>query len=195
MVPRHPIPSGLLAGRLSLLAMMAVAIWLAVVSTGSAASGAAPVIGTVSQPAAVPSEPEPLPEQMTRDEIRTLLSRLSDSEVRELLLRQLDKAAVDTGGREADLVGESDNALALLRERLALMIGALPRLHEIGPEIVNHVSAGQGTGHLAMMGLAILLMVVGDLPSSACSGACSNGSPTPSSMLERVQFIPGHNLY
>jgi len=163
MVPRHPIPSGLLAGRLSLLAMMAVAIWLAVVSTGSAASGAAPVIGTVSQPAAVPSEPEPLPEQMTRDEIRTLLSRLSDSEVRELLLRQLDKAAVDTGGREADLVGESDNALALLRERLALMIGALPRLHEIGPEIVNHVSAGQGTGHLAMMGLAILLMVVGGL--------------------------------
>ena len=37
-----------------------------------------------------------IPEQLTREEVRDLLSKLSDDQVRALLIRELDKDAVDT---------------------------------------------------------------------------------------------------
>jgi len=106
----------------------------------------------------VPTAAAALPEQMTREEIRGLMSRLSDAEVRELLIRQLDKAAVADEAPDAGFIGGSEVTLNVLREKLALMLEAVPRLPEIGPVLMDHVSAGQGAGYFGLMVLGLLLM-------------------------------------
>jgi len=106
----------------------------------------------------VPTAAAALPEQMTREEIRGLMSRLSDAEVRELLIRQLDKAAVADEAPDAGFIGGSEVTLNVLREKLAPMLEAVPRLPEIGPVLMDHVSAGQGAGYFGLMVLGLLLM-------------------------------------
>ena len=69
--------------------------------------------------------PAKLPEPLTHEAIRELVSRLSDSEVRALLIQQLDRAAAPAAKSEANLVMSMESEAQRARERVDELWGAL----------------------------------------------------------------------
>jgi hypothetical protein len=65
----------------------------AVVGAAALAIAVLPVVSQAKTQEAAPKAVPKLPEPLTRDAIRELVSRLSDGEVRALLIQQLDRAA------------------------------------------------------------------------------------------------------
>ncbi len=96
------------------------------------------------------AEPAPvLPEQLTETEVRDLVSRLSDDDVRALLIDQLDKvaqaqAASGDGASETSL----DDSLAALYRRSTLMAEALPEVVELGGFVIGKITADQPSGYI-----------------------------------------------
>jgi small-conductance mechanosensitive channel len=101
-----------------------------------------------------------LPEPLTKDAIRELVARLSDHEVRQLLIAQLDRAAVATpaaGGRDMmgmvqDVAGRSDMVHARGRELLRGLVTLPVGLAEARASFLE----GRGPGHLLLVLLAFL---------------------------------------
>ena len=101
-----------------------------------------------------------LPDPLTKETIRELVSRLSDAEVRELLLAQLDKAAAPTdakadGSMTADLVGNMDRA----RTGLGAVLSSWPALPAAFGEAVRQFSEGRGRYHLLLVGALVAVML------------------------------------
>ena len=100
--------------------------------------------GTVTQASRLP---DTLPTD--RDAIVELLSHLTDADVRELLRRQLEhgivahRAPLGTVAASANLVGNFDEALGLIRGRLAEMLSAWPRLPSIATGVQDWLSMGR----------------------------------------------------
>ncbi len=69
---------------------------------GAVAAGAAAPPTQIAQSGPEADAPPPLPERLTREEVRDLISRLSDEEARQLLLRQLDKVALAEAAPEPE---------------------------------------------------------------------------------------------
>src|SRR6056297_3015462 len=74
--------------------------------------GAEPALAQASYPAgtdqkSVAGQPSSLPENLSREAIRDVLSGLDDAQVRELLLRELDEQAAE---RAAALAGEAQRS-------------------------------------------------------------------------------------
>jgi small-conductance mechanosensitive channel len=95
-------------------------------------------------------KPVVLPEHLTRAEVRELLSRLSDEEVRQLLVQQLDKVAdleVPAGGDEGQ-VATLQQKLATIHGRLSLMVSAIAELPSLGSFVVDRLIAGKSASHL-----------------------------------------------
>jgi small-conductance mechanosensitive channel len=93
-----------------------------------------------------------LPKPLTRDAIRELVARLSDAEVRQLLLSQLDKAAGPANGgpdapMAADLAGDMDRART--------EFGAVLRSWRVLPaalgDAVRRFSEGRSSYHLLLV--------------------------------------------
>jgi small-conductance mechanosensitive channel len=146
------------AHRLSALFLPIIAGLLLVSSAGSAqAKDAAPA---PSNPATAPAT---LPEPLTPEAIRELISRLSDTEVRKLLINQLDRAAVKTeaDGDMTDMVGAMDKGSSRLRERAERVLRAGGRLPEGIGHVVGRLTDARGPIHLLeiMLGLAVMLLV------------------------------------
>lgn len=96
-------------------------LWLAVCVAGTAAAQdqATPPAGAVAAPA--------LPEPLTRDALRELLARLSDTQVRELLLAQLDREIAEAPA-PAGMMADLDAGAADLRDSWRRMFMAIPDL-------------------------------------------------------------------
>ncbi|HEX5795957.1 MAG TPA: hypothetical protein VFY19_08955, partial [Geminicoccaceae bacterium] len=72
--------------------------------------------------------PVALPEPLTREALRDLLARLSDAEVRELLLRQLDQEIAAAPAPDPAMIGGMERQATTLRESWRAMLAALPEL-------------------------------------------------------------------
>ena len=87
-----------------------------------------------------------LPENLTKPEVRDLISRLSDDEVRALLISQLDKAAAAEEVIEDEQTFE--DSMTSLYRRLDVMWEALPELPGLGPLAVTKLTEGQPPSRL-----------------------------------------------
>jgi small-conductance mechanosensitive channel len=102
-----------------------------------------------------------LPEPLTREAIRELVSRLSDAEVRELLLAQLDKVAAPTAAAAPDsgakgLAGDVDRA----RTEIGAVLGAAPALPGVLAGAVSQFSEGRSSHHLLLIAALIVVMLL-----------------------------------
>jgi small-conductance mechanosensitive channel len=93
-----------------------------------------------------------LPEPLTHETIRELVSRLSDAEVRQLLLAQLDKTAAPASAAAdqsmaAGLAGDMDRA----RTGIGAVLGAWPLLPAAFLDAVSRFSEGRQPYHLFLV--------------------------------------------
>ena len=104
-----------------------------------------------------------LPEPLTKDAIRELVSRLSDEEVRDLLLAQLDKAAAPPAAKAAGtmaggLAGEMDRT----RSEMGAVLRAAPGAPAEVAAAVARYSEGRTSYQLLIVGvLFVVLLVLG----------------------------------
>ncbi len=123
-------------------------------------------IAAAAKAADQPSTPPTLPEPLTREAIRDLVARLSDAEVRQLLVAQLDKvAAPATAQPEA---GMSAAMMASHTDRVRARVGAVLRAAPAVPgelrAAVGRYSAGGRSGQLAIVcGFFAVLLAIGGL--------------------------------
>jgi small-conductance mechanosensitive channel len=123
-----------------------------------ALAGLASAQGSPEGGAAAPKLPEPL----TREAIRELVARLSDAEVRQLLIAQLDRAAApprpagdDMMGMVQGMAGQSQR----VRDRAAeLLRGAAAMPGALGTARARFLE-GRGPGHLLLVVVVFLVML------------------------------------
>jgi small-conductance mechanosensitive channel len=120
---------------------------VAVLGTLPLAAGTVADTAAAEKPAAVE-----LPKPLTRETIRELVARLSDAEVRELLLAQLDKAAAPATGQAAapmatGLAGEMDRT----RSELGAVLRAAPGVPAALGEAVRRFSEGRSPYQLLLV--------------------------------------------
>ena len=87
-----------------------------------------------------------LPEDLTKPEVRDLISRLSDDQVRALLISQLDKLA--SAESEAPNEETFKRSLANLYRRSAIMWAAIPELPHLPSFIVEKLTEGRTASYL-----------------------------------------------
>jgi small-conductance mechanosensitive channel/phosphatidylglycerophosphate synthase len=103
-----------------------------------------------------------LPEPLTREAIRELVARLSDAEVRQLLLAQLDRAAAparETPGNVMDMVSDMDS----LGTRAVELVRAAGTLPGVFADAVRRLIEGRGPGHLAVIAVGLVVMFAAGL--------------------------------
>ena len=124
-------------GGLFLWLSLVVWLWLPVGAAGQVVplgSGATEAAGAVE-----------LPEDLSQDQVRELISRLSDEDARQLLIRQLDKVAAKNASADGEGANQSvEAALDQARSRLSLIVLALPRLPTLGA-LIDHYSKSSPT--------------------------------------------------
>ncbi len=100
-----------------------------------------------------------LPENLTKPEVRDLISRLSDDEVRALLISQLDKVAQsqNTSGQEKTL----EENLANLYRRSTVMLAGIPELSSLGSFVVEKLTAGKPGSHFWWVLLFMAVIFIG----------------------------------
>ncbi len=127
------------------VALAALIIGISVLMNGTAGAQAAPAVpGAGTEPGASETPAVTLPEDLTREEVRALLSRISDAEARQLLLQQLDKVAAEDAVLEpAGMMDRFEDSLPALRKRLELMVSAVADLPSIGPFLIDKLTNDQ----------------------------------------------------
>jgi small-conductance mechanosensitive channel len=126
-------------------------LWLPVGAAGQVVPG---VSGEAEAAAAVD-----LPEDLTQDQVRELISRLSDEDARQLLIRQLDKVAAKDAAADAEGANLSfEAALHQARSRLSLVVLALPRLPTVVSLMFDRMSEGRDLSTVLLVLLAKLLI-------------------------------------
>jgi len=112
-----------------------------------------------AKPAAAPVE---LPQPLTPEAIRELVSRLSDQQVRALLIEQLDRGAVKqkVDATMGDMVGAMGEESATMRERAAVILGAVGALPAALRLVVTRLTDERGALHLLEIVGGILAMLL-----------------------------------
>ncbi len=145
------------------LGLLALALALVLAWFGSSL-GATPLSNLSGEEAATALQSE-LPRDLTREEVRDLLSRLSDDQVRAVLLAQLDKAAT-AAGTEADfdarknLFERAHERFALISDRLGATLTAGDELRGAPARFWSQITVG-GTesGLLVLLEYALFFVV------------------------------------
>ncbi len=122
--------------------------------------GALPVPSAVGAEKPATEKAVELPQPLTREAIRELVARLSDADVRALLLSQLDKAAAPAGAAAgesmvAGLAGDMDRA----RTGMGAVLGAWPALPSAFADAVRRFSEGREPYHLFLVVALFLVML------------------------------------
>ncbi|MEE9597829.1 MAG: hypothetical protein V3V96_13725 [Acidiferrobacterales bacterium] len=90
--------------------------------------------------------------KLTPEDRMALLARLSDSQVRALLIHQLDKAAIarddDEMGMTADLLGDMHSQGQLVRNNLRRILSQAENLPTVLPFAIEKLTAGRDKSHL-----------------------------------------------
>jgi small-conductance mechanosensitive channel len=132
----------------------------AVVGAATLAIAVLPDVSQAKTQEAAPKAVPKLPEPLTRDAIRELVSRLSDSEVRALLLQQLDRAAAPTAKGDTSMVMSMESETQRARARMDELFGALMQLPDTLGAIRDRFEAERGPGHAWMLALACVAMLL-----------------------------------
>ena len=115
------------------------------------------VPGSSSEPTAAAVE---IPEHLTQEQVRDLIARLSDDQVRELVISQLDKLAA-----EQNQTGDSATYVSHLRDGFDVARNTLTRAFHVDHDIYILPTSiwQQMTGNGQISGWYILLQLVGFL--------------------------------
>jgi len=159
---------------------MCVAMSAAAAAGGSAAlphSG-----GTVDTKQAAAPE---IPAQLTREEVRDLLSKLSDDQARELLIRELDKRTVDATDTapspDVDAVEQLHEVVEMARSQLARILNSWPHLSGLPGTIWSKVTmSGTVSTWSILLGL-VLMLAGGWIAETLFRKTTGIGRPPPSS--------------
>ncbi|MBI3002377.1 MAG: hypothetical protein HYY54_01880, partial [candidate division NC10 bacterium] len=123
---------------------------------------------SVLPPAAAETSPKAappgvaLPEPLTPEAIRELVARLSDQEVRALLLAQLEKAAAPPAGPGegmAPMMRGMHVGTDRLRERAGELVAAAASLPEVVPAALGRLVEGRGAFHPLVLALVFAAML------------------------------------
>ncbi|MCP4389033.1 MAG: hypothetical protein GY802_12115 [Gammaproteobacteria bacterium] len=128
------------------------------------------------QPAAIE-----VPDNLSREEVRDLIARLSDAQVRELIIGQLDKRAVtqdETADAEA-YVGQMREGMQVAWDALARTFTSGDKIHLLSASIWRQI-----TEHGKVSGWFLLFQLIGIL----VAGAIAEG--LAKRMLERARSKP-----
>ena len=115
-------------------------------------------------------EPIALPEHLTPEQARDLVSLMSDREARELLLTQLEKLPPPTEAPPAEpasLFFGVQADMYVLRKRLRELLSALPDLPSIGPFIITRITKEYGPDHVWKIAWYLILIFSGALAGEA----------------------------
>ncbi len=105
-------------------------------------------------PAQQASSQVALPQPLTREAIRELVARLSDAEVRQLLLAQLDKAAApETAAKSAPMAENMQAETQQMRTRLGEVFASAARLPEVLSAAYSRLTEGRSETHLLLVAL------------------------------------------
>ncbi|MDX1376866.1 MAG: mechanosensitive ion channel, partial [Burkholderiales bacterium] len=110
-----------------------------------------------AKPAAALSEP------LTPEAVRELVSRLSDAEVRALLIEQLDRGAAPQkagGTGVAGMVGAMDESSAAMRQRATEIFGSVTALPEALRQVYARLTDVRGVLQLPLIAFGIAAMLV-----------------------------------
>lgn len=139
-----------------------------------------------------PAETTPvLPDPLTQEAANALISRLSDSEVRALLLDQLNTKAVTAN--EAENAGLSEffyHATTGAAQSVAVPIVRLPQLFSSQAKVFStfYERIGQGTGLLALLGYMVLVFGAGALAEIAFRRFTKNWRILPPADADDMQL-------
>ena len=101
-----------------------------------------------------------LPEPLTHDSIRELVSRLSDEDVRKLLIDQLDRAAVPSKAKDMAMSGMVEHNAGMVRERLGELRDAFLALPATSAEVVAKLDEPDGPSILPLVGALVVGMLL-----------------------------------
>jgi len=136
----------------SCLAAALLLLWASL----DAAHGQSPEAAATSASGA---EAAALPEPLTRDALRDLLARLSDAQVRELLIAQLDKEIAAAPAADADgYIDDIEAEAATLRHAWGRMLAAAPALPTVPLFLADRLLDGRAPGILLLILLVIAVM-------------------------------------
>jgi small-conductance mechanosensitive channel len=125
------------------------------------ASLSATIPGVGTSAGAASTDAPAIPEHLTREEVRDLLSKLSDDQVRALLIRELDKEAVDDSDKatvqDVDAVQQIHNVVESARVQLARVLDSWPELSGLPEQVWSQVTlAGTVSSWSIVMGLVLM---------------------------------------
>jgi len=129
--------------------------------TAAGAMAAEP--GVPGSEAGAGSEAVRLPEPLSPETIRDLVARLSDDQVRALLLAQLDRAAGESPaapGHTLGMVGELEDGVGEVRALWQRRIAALPALRGVVPFLLGHLAEGKSAAQL-LLTVAAMAVIFG----------------------------------
>ncbi len=104
-----------------------------------------------------------LPEPLTHEAIRELTSRLTDAEVRQLLIQQLDRAAVPAKPKADDMGGmvmSMDKESQVVRERVDRLLQAAAEFPQVLGDAYDRFHEGREPGHLLFVSMILALSLL-----------------------------------
>jgi small-conductance mechanosensitive channel len=130
-------------------------------ATTGTAQAAVPALGAAGGAESADTQAVQLPEQLTREQIRDLLSKLSDDQARALLIRELDKQAVDSSeaaaDEDVDAVDQIHDVVETARLQLAEILNSGPGLSRLPEQIWSQVTlAGTVSSWPIVLGLVLM---------------------------------------
>ena len=137
---------------------------------GLACAGS-PGAASAAETKAVAASPA-LPETVTRENARDLLSRLSDEQVRSLLLEQLDRAAAGAEGQatteggmraKAGMAGMVDQHAGSMRDRYTTLYDAFFALPATLRELAQRIGDADGSGYWRLAASIAMVLVGGGI--------------------------------
>jgi moderate conductance mechanosensitive channel len=102
-----------------------------------------------------------LPEPLSPQTIRDLVARLSDDQVRALLLTQLDRTANERPQAPAEtvgVVGEFEDGVGEVRALWQRRIAAMPELPGVVPFLLGHLAEGKSAAQLLLTAAAMAVI-------------------------------------
>jgi moderate conductance mechanosensitive channel len=102
-----------------------------------------------------------LPEPLNPQTIRDLVARLSDDQVRALLLAQLDRTASEnpqTAGQTVGMVAELEDGVGEVRALWQRRIAALPELAGVVPFLLGRLAEGKSVAQLLLTAAAMAVI-------------------------------------
>lgn len=102
-----------------------------------------------------------LPESLTKESVRNLLSRLSDEQVRTLLIEQLDREATTPATPKSGpgMAGMVEQHAGTMRERVEALYEALVALPSTLQELMSRLASPQPTSQLWLLAVALAAML------------------------------------